>query len=243
MILLKTKLIMPEILYHGTTMAAIQNPNGFRHRLINEEFMKNRRSENRDFGTGFYTTVDFRQAALWARKSIVSAWRSDMSQYPENELPVILKIVCRIPDEDREIEVLDFRGESNNWSDFILLHRYQSRLNDCACNMVLGHSHPKIVCGPMADNDTGSVMALFKQDKREILSERDRLWFREEITQTEDGNKRVGLELGDQIAWFGEDLNNFLSLNGYFKINVERFLGDTVNETNYREEWDYHEGE
>lgn len=93
----------------------------------------------------------------------------------------------------------------------------------------------------MADNDTGSVMALFKQDNREILSENDRLWFREEITRTDEGTKRVGLELGDQIAWFGEDSNNFLSLDGYYKINIDRFLCNNANESNYREEWEYHE--
>lgn len=108
MIQLKTKFILPDVLYHGTTMAAILNPDGFKQKLINEQFMKTPRSENRDFGTGFYTTVDFRQASQWARKGLVSAWRSGAREYPEGELPVILKIACSLPIEGREIDVLTF---------------------------------------------------------------------------------------------------------------------------------------
>lgn len=224
-------------------MDAILNPKGFQRKLINEKFMQSPRSENRDFGTGFYTTIDFRQASQWARKGLIAAWKSGIREYPEEQLPVILKIKCNTLDDERQIEVLDFRGESNKWSDFILLHRYQSRLNECYCRMIFGHEHPKIVCGPMADNDTGSVIALFKEEKRAIINDYDRLWFREEITRTEEGFRRYGLELGDQIAWFGEDLNNFLSLDGYYKINMDRFLADAIDERNYREEWDYYEGD
>jgi hypothetical protein len=239
--LLATSLILPDVLYHGTTMDAILNPEGLQSKLINEKFMQTPRSENRDFGSGFYTTVDFRQASQWARKGLIAAWRSGIREFPEEKLPVILKIGCNLPIEERQIDVLDFRGESNKWSDFILLHRYHSRLNECYCRMVFGHDHPKIVCGPMADNDTGSVIALFKDENRAILNENDRFWFREEITHTEQGFRRYGLELGDQVAWFGEDLNNFLSFDGYYKINIDRFLADDVDEKNYREEWDYYE--
>lgn len=241
MIQFATKFVLPDVLYHGTTMASILDPNGFYNKLINEEFMKTPRSQNKDFGTGLYTTVDFRQASQWARKGLVSAWKSGIREYPEEQLPAILKLSCRLPVQDKQFEVLDFRGESNKWSDFILLHRFQSGLNDCACRMVFGHEHPDIVCGPMADNDTGTVIALFKQENREVLSETDRLWFREEITRTEQGIRRVGLELGDQIAWFGEELNNFLSLDGYYKLNIDHFLFDDVNEKNYWEEWNYYE--
>lgn len=240
---LATSLILPDVLYHGTSMDAILNPEGFQSKLINEKFMQSPRSENRDFGTGFYTTIDFRQASQWARKGIIAAWRSGIREFPEEKLPAILEIGCKIPREERQIDVLDFRGESNKWSDFILLHRYQSRLNECFCRMVFGHDHPKVVCGPMADNDTGSVIALFKEENRAILNENDRAWFREEITHTEEGFRRFGLELGDQIAWFGEDLNNFLSFDGYYKLNIDRFLADDVNDKNYREEWDYCEGD
>lgn len=236
---LSTKFILPDVLYHGTSMGAILNPEGFKLKLINESFMKSPRSQNRDFGTGFYTTVDFRQASMWARKALLAAWRSGVTEYSEEALPVILQIRCILPEGRDQTDVLDFRGESNSWSDFILVHRYQSQHKECFCNMIFGHDHPKIVCGPMADNDTGNVIALFKEEKRAIINSEDRGWFRNQITHTEDGIRRHGLELGDQIAWFGEDLNDFLVYDGYYKLNVERFLADELNEHNYREEWDY----
>lgn len=232
--------MLPEVLYHGTKMSAVLNPNGFSNKVINENFMNNIRSNDRDFGTGFYTTVDFRQAANWAKKALVSAENSGFETYPEQELPVVLKIHCQLPSEFDAIEVYDFRGESDKWSDFILLHRYKSSLNNCACINIFGHEHPQIVCGPMADNDTGSVIALFKDQKREILNESDRMWFREEITKSEDGRRRVGLDLGDQLAWFGETLNSFLTLDGYYKLNMDSFLGDEVTGKNYWGEWDYY---
>lgn len=238
--MLNTRFVLPDTLYHGTTMGAILNPEGFRKQLINEAFMRNFRSQNKDFGTGFYTTIDFRQAAHWARKSFVAAWRTGVRAFMPEELPAILKIRYRPVVGDNEYSVLDFRGESKEWSDFILVHRYQSSLHECYCRMIFGHEHPKIVCGPMADNDTGSVIAVFKEENRAFYREEDRSWFQEQITQTEDGFRRVGLELGDQIAWFGEELNNFLEYDGYYKLNVERFLADHVNEKNYREEWDYY---
>jgi hypothetical protein len=46
------------------------------------------------------------------------------------------------------VDVLDFRGEGDRWSDFILAHRYKSSLNDCNCYPISGFNHPKIVCGP-----------------------------------------------------------------------------------------------
>lgn len=236
-----TRFILPEVLFHGTTMGAILNPSGFTKKFINQDFMQSSRSKNRDFGTGLYTTVDFRQAALWARKSLMGAWERGVKQIEEIELPVIVQIRCIEPLNQKRVEVLDFRGESKEWSDFILVHRYQSSLNDCNCSPIYGKTHPQIVCGPMADNDTGQVIANFKADNRQIHIKEDCSWFRDQITQTKDGDRRLGLELGDQIAWFGEDLNSLLEYDGYYKININRFLADEVNETNYREEWDYYE--
>ena len=236
----ETTFILPEVLYHGTTMGAILHPEGFTKKSINEQFMRSDKSRNRDFGTGFYTTVDFRQAARWARKSIMGAWEAGVSGFEEKELPVIVQIQCIKTTDPQKIDVLDFRGESNEWSDFILSHRFQSSLHDCYCLPIDGRKHPRVICGPMADNDTGDVIANFKKLGKLIDNQEDRTWFRNQITQTENGERRLGLELGDQIAWFGEELNSVLQYNEYHKINVTEFLGDQVNETNYRKEWDYY---
>jgi hypothetical protein len=239
-----TRFVLPEFLYHGTTMAAVLHPDGFVKKLINQEFMRNPRSNDRDFGTGFYTTIDFRQAAEWARRKMLAVWESgkDIHYYTEEELPVIVQIRCIQADVPQKIEVLDFRGEGDAWSDFILTHRIGSQLNNCHCIQFNGLPHPQIVCGPMADNDTGQVIAQFKQEGREWENADDRRWFRQQITQTNDGILQSGLELGDQIAWFGEDLNNFLRYDGYYKINKDRFLDRRADERNYREEWDYYAG-
>ena len=235
-----TRFVLPEVLYHGTTMKAIMNSDGFKKQIINNDFMRSKRSENRDFGTGFYTTIDFRQASEWARKSILTAWRLGVRNFAEEDLPAIVQIKYTPKNSHETINVLDFRGEADEWSDYILLHRLKSSLNQCDCNKVYGQSHPDIVCGPMADNDTGEVITNFKDNGYRIDFEDHCQWFREQITQTQDGYRRLGLELGDQIAWFGEKFNTFLRYDGYYKVNISCFLGDNVNEKNYREEWDFY---
>ncbi|MFF2482331.1 DUF3990 domain-containing protein [Paenibacillus sp. NPDC058071] len=237
-----TRFVLPDVLYHGTTLGAVLDPDGFRKQLINESFMaSNVRCNNRDFGTGLYTTIDFRQAADWARKSYVAAWRAGIA-LPAERMPVVMRLKYSPPEETQQSEpvrVLDFRGECAEWSDFILTHRYGSRLHDCQCRSLFGSEHPQIVCGPMADNDTGKVIAAFKASGKDYGADADRRWFRDQITQAEDGFRRTGLELGDQIAWFGKAMNDFLTYDGYYRFNEQRFLGDRIDERNYREEWDY----
>lgn len=220
---------LPDVVYHGTTMGAIPS---LKQRLLNFEFLKN--SRNKDFGTGFYTTLDLNQAMEWPYKKVRrKIMRGEKIEI--DEIPAVVKIRLHPERYDDDITVLDFRGEGMDWIKFILSHRLESSLHHCECLEDFGHPHPQIVCGSMADNDTGPIVLEFMLTGRSKNNTEDVQWFANMITRDEEGQRLYGLELGDQIAFFDERLNAMMSFEGYYKFDVERYSG-SLN----RKEWTFY---
>jgi len=166
-----TSLILPDYVYHGTIAEFSKS---FTKQPIN--FSKLSNSINKDFGTGLYTTIDLYQATVWAKKLSM-----DLALEPDfigaDVTPCV--VVFRIKQDDYmdNVEVLDFRGESRRWSNFVLSHRIGSSLNHCSCNY-----HPQIVCGSIADNNTSGVIEEFIDQNKDTQSVDDQLWFQNRIT-------------------------------------------------------------
>ncbi|MDG0809689.1 DUF3990 domain-containing protein [Cohnella rhizosphaerae] len=173
---------------------------GLKTKLINFEFL--RESRNRDFGTGFYTTIDLNQAMTWPVGKLIRRIESGAETISSNEIPAVAKIRIYPERYGDDISVKDFRGESFDWVRFVLNHRYDSSLDRCLCDTREDMPHPQIVCGSMADNDTGDVIAEFIQSGMSLDEAEHINWFGRNITRSRDGNRLLGLELGDQIAFF-----------------------------------------
>lgn len=224
-----TKLILPDYVYHGTIAEFSKS---FAKQPINFRELGN--SINKDFGTGLYTTIDPYQATVWAKKLT-----KDLALEPNfinaDVTPCVVAIRIKQDNYMENVEILDFRGESRLWSNFVLNHRIGSSLHNCTCAY-----HPQIVCGSMADNNTSGVIEEFIDQSRDTLAVEDQLWFQNRITY-KDSEKRVltGLELGDQIAFFDEKLNKMLSVVGFcfFDKQSEKNI---VNSKNFWKEWVYH---
>ncbi|WDH82423.1 DUF3990 domain-containing protein [Paenibacillus urinalis] len=225
-----TSLRLPDVVYHGTTMGAIPS---LKRQLINFQFL--RKSRDRDFGTGFYTTLDLNQAMKWHFNKLSKKIKRG-EEINTDEIPAVVKIRLHPNRYNDDISVLDFRGEGMDWIKFLLSHRLESSLDHCTCLEDFGHPHPQIVCGSMADNDTGPVLLEFKMSGRSKNIPEDVLWFADQITRDENGKRLFGLELGDQIVFFDERLNKMLTVEGYYKFNVELFSG-ILN----REEWTFYD--
>lgn len=229
------ELKLPDVVYHGTTMGAINSPSGLRNKLINFEFLQG--SRQKDFGTGFYTTIDLKQAMSWPLGKFITLINTGVQTISQNEIPAVAKIRILPENYEDHLNVVDFRGESHEWVKYILAHRYDSSLNYCRCE-----NHAHIVCGCMADNNTGDVISEFISRGMDISNPDHQLWFGEKITMSKDGTQRLlGLELGDQIAFFDERLNRMLKFEGYYKLNLDRFSGQMDNSNQYQKEWDYHD--
>ncbi|MFC5471974.1 hypothetical protein ACFPPD_25165 [Cohnella suwonensis] len=126
--------------------------------------------------------------ARWARKSIrqligdmkrVAGGESELGLMldliiEDSDIPAIAVMACKPNDYLGEnIGLLDFRGESRAWASFILQHRYRGEPGVCSC----GDDHPQIVCGPMADNNTGDIIDEFRKSNRKLYSKSDFDWF------------------------------------------------------------------
>lgn len=229
-------LSLPNTLYHGTSIGAIE---GIRRQPINSRYWRG----ERDFGCGLYTTIDLYQATRWARKPIAEAVEANMMMehgdilipaIPPEELPAVAVLECKPEVYTDDVSVVDFRGECREWAEFILRHRFDSGIHRCNCPR-----HADIVCGLMADNNTGQVIKEFRA-KRRMDNEEDLLWFWKQIVLSKEGRVLNGLELGDQIAFFDERLNSMLQLKGYYIYNPLNYIND-VNPNNYRWEWDLYD--
>lgn len=117
-------------LYHGS-IVRVKNPNLRLGRA------------NTDYGKGFYTTVDFEQAARWARirhdragkgKAVVSVYEVD------DELL-----------NGKDIRVMEYHGATKEWLDFVVANRRFAPL----------HKYD-IVLGPVANDNLYATISLYE---------------------------------------------------------------------------------
>lgn len=222
-----SRFVLPDYVFHGTIAQYLPS---LCDKIINLQYA----GKNKDFGSGFYTTIDFYQASKWAKK-LSSDLELD-EEFVGDITPCV--IVIRVDHEvfsNRKIDVLDFRGQSSQWSNFILEHRINSSQDFDPCNI-----HPQIVCGSMADNNTGDVIETFRKNNMSNELWEHRIWFEEKITFKSTDNIFVsGLELGDQIAFFDESLNEMIKIIGYCYFDIKNKVSN-VSRENFWKEWDYY---
>lgn len=117
-------------LYHGSTVT-VKKPNLRQGR------------ENTDYGKGFYTTIDFEQAARWARirqeragrgKAIVSVFEVDNALLQNNEL-----------------NIMEYNGATKEWLDFVVANRRFAPLHNF-----------DIVLGPVANDNLYATISLYE---------------------------------------------------------------------------------
>ena len=117
-------------LYHGSVVT-VKNPS-----------IRQGRS-NTDFGKGFYTTIDFEQAARWARirreragssAAIVSAYSVDDNLLQRDDL-----------------HIMAYNGATVEWLDFVVANRRNAPL----------HNYD-IVLGPVANDNLYATISLYE---------------------------------------------------------------------------------
>ena len=117
-------------LYHGS-IVSVKNPN-----------LRQGRS-NTDYGKGFYTTVDFDQAARWARirrdragdgNAVVSVYEVDDDLLQKEDF-------C----------IMEYNGATKEWLDFVVANRRYAPLHDY-----------DIVLGPVANDNLYATISLYE---------------------------------------------------------------------------------
>ena len=117
-------------LYHGSTVT-VKKPSLRQGR------------PNTDYGKGFYTTVDFDQAARWARirrdragvgDAIVSVYEVD-----DNLL------------NDGALNIMEYNGATKEWLDFVVANRRFAPLHEY-----------DIVLGPVANDNLYATISLYE---------------------------------------------------------------------------------
>jgi len=194
------KVEFPETLYHGTALNN-QGLENFKETLVNSRYWV----AERDFGKGFYTTIDFPQAQKWAKHSLI--------KYPKDSAfkAYVFVISCNVEKYNDNILHQVYLGANQNWADFILHNRLEgvNNLTDV----------PNVISGPMADNDVGYITSLYKESVKE-----DKEWFYKQIKRNPKGEKVHGLGLGNQIVFREETIANIiLSLEGWYVIENRRW--------------------
>ena len=117
-------------LYHGS-IVTVRKPNLRQGRA------------NTDYGKGFYTTVDFDQAARWARI------RRDRA----GEGNAIVS-VYEVDDEllrDGALSIMQYNGATKEWLDFVVANRRFAPLHDY-----------DIVLGPVANDNLYATISLYE---------------------------------------------------------------------------------
>lgn len=187
-------IIFPTWVYHGTTIDTLES---FKEQLINPKYWVTTVGFRKDFGDGFYTTIDQKQAKIWAEKRA----KANFSE------PCVLKIKCDSSKYKDLIKHHVFLGASEDWAKYILDHRIQACDHD-PC-IVAGQEHSDVITGPMADGDTGRIVEQFLT--RNFSFE----WFYGNIIVNKEGTPLSGLELGNQIAFCNPDVaESILTLEG-----------------------------
>lgn len=183
------KIEFPEYVYHGTVIDKGQEQI-FWDNLIDSKYWRNKK----DFGNGFYTTIDKRQAEI-------RAFNAQKLPKNFNKIAIVLTIKCDTQQiqAQNQIDEHIFLGESLSWAEYIAEHRYNSTSSSCGC----GDNHKDIIVGPMADNRYGNIENAVMEYKRNT---KNLTWFYNEITKNSNNKKLQGLGLGNQIVFCNEKL-------------------------------------
>ncbi|MFC5528271.1 DUF3990 domain-containing protein [Cohnella yongneupensis] len=182
------EVVFPAKVYHGTLDIFLD---GFKAQLLNSSYWK----PNRDFGRGFYTTISIEQARMWARA---------MQDKLNTGNPCVLEIALfpdRLPSQP---SYRIFTGISLNWAQYIYEHRTVAVDAPDPCSV-----HADIIIGPMADADTGKIVA------NGVKLKKNADWFMDKITRNHANRRLDSLKLGNQIAFGSESLAPMLQLSGY----------------------------
>ncbi|MCR8644993.1 DUF3990 domain-containing protein [Paenibacillus sp. N1-5-1-14] len=198
------QLLLPKYVFHGTTSSVLPAMSG---RLLNSKYW---RKTDRDFGAAFYTTISFRQAADWAIRQ---------EMYQIGAVGCVVKIHIHPELLPNELKGLVFAGETNEeWIRFIVDHRYdcdEEGYDPC------GEAHPSLIIGPMADNKIDVVRAEFAKQQSNLNNKYN--WFYQWMTREYTDHRRLdAMELGNQIAFCNEALNDALTLESYFQYDGKR---------------------
>ena len=182
------EVVFPAKVYHGTLDVYLES---FKTQLLNSRFWK----PNRDFGQGFYTTISFEQARIWAKA---------MQDKLNAGNPCVLEIIVSPELLKREPRYRIFTGISLHWAQYIYEHRTVAPGAPDPCK-----DHADIVIGPMADADTGKIVA------SGVKLKKDADWFLDKITRNHANRRLDSLKLGNQITFCTESLAPMLQLSGY----------------------------
>ncbi len=116
--------------YHGSTVT-VKNPNLTKGR------------ETTDFGKGFYTTTDFKQAEKWA----------NLKRVREGRAKAIVS-TYEIPDDtlNRDYHILRFSGATKEWLDFVVANRRRQNTEKY-----------DLIMGPVANDQLYATIRLYEQ--------------------------------------------------------------------------------
>ena len=117
-------------LYHGSTVV-VKNPS-----------LRLGRS-NTDYGKGFYTTIDYEQAARWARIRRERAGRG-------NAVISVYEVDDNLLQRD-DLFVLKYQGATREWLDFVVANRRNAPL----------HNYD-IVLGPVANDNLYATISMYE---------------------------------------------------------------------------------
>ncbi|MCU6707574.1 DUF3990 domain-containing protein [Paenibacillus sp. J5C_2022] len=193
----------PQLLYHGTTSRTVDS---FSKKLLASRYWR----PGKDFGEGFYTTISIAQARHWAHKTAKESL--------DGGKPCVLVVeLVSIPPQT---EPLLFLSDSLAWASFIYGHRRMTVKGTDPCE-----THPEIIIGPMADNDTGKIV------HKAVQLNKDDAWFYDEITKSRTGRRMDALSLGNQVVFASERWESHLRLVGYHVYSGGRWLYEDAKDT------------
>ncbi len=117
-------------LYHGS-IVSVKNPNLRQGR------------PNTDYGKGFYTTVDFDQAARWARirRDRAGGGNAVVSVYEVDDDLL----------QKKDFRIMEYNGATKEWLDFVVANRRYATLHEY-----------DIVLGPVANDSLYATISLYE---------------------------------------------------------------------------------
>lgn len=117
-------------LYHGS-IVSVKNPNLRQGR------------PNTDYGKGFYTTIDFDQAARWARirRDRAGGGNAVVSVYEVDDDFL----------QKKDFRIMEYNGATKEWLDFVVANRRYAPLHDY-----------DIVLGPVANDNLYATISLYE---------------------------------------------------------------------------------